>query len=334
MLKNIEAGEVNPVSLIDRFSVPLFKLDFFDGTSKIVRFCGSKDRQTHTLLPPFSGAGKDFISWGFTRDLDSGKLRISYEVVIRHLAVNNCELQGSDCFRLIPKVSFEWIGNNEECQGLKPGDGVGDECLLDKFTAFYRIGYGGETGLTLVKDSNEIPGPVGKLNFVEKERFFRAVDNGMEGVYDNIHSGHVGQKVTVPGCRDTEFDCFHMHWRWGDVPNPVMIKVDPLVEPSDGTRFDPSNAGTPYLTPGQTIDIAVLKSYGLSSWKNFLDPDEPERLVNRESIAENFESGLLSAEQPIVWYIASAAWTHSDTFFRHGIFILDCDQGCVPLPLS
>ena len=157
----------------------------------------------------------------------------------------------------------------------------------------------------------------------------------MEGVYDNIHSGHVGEQVTVPGCRDTEFDCFHMHWRWGDVPNPVMIKVDPLVEPSDGTRFDPSNAGTPYLAPGQTIDIAVLKSHGLSSWQGFLDPDEPERLVyDRESIAENFESELLSAEQPIVWYIASAAWTHSDTFFRHGIFILDCDQGCVPLPLS
>ena len=94
VLKNIEAGEVNPVSLIDRFSVPLFKLDFFDGTSKIVRFCRSKDRQTHTLLPPFREGGKDFISWGFTRDLDSGKLRISYEVVIRHLAVNNCELQG------------------------------------------------------------------------------------------------------------------------------------------------------------------------------------------------------------------------------------------------
>ncbi len=332
VLKNIMAGEVNPVPLIDRFSVPHFKLDFFDGTSKIVRFCGSKDFHMNAPFPHFGiEAGKDFITWFFTRDLDSGKLRINYEVVIRHSAVNNCELQGADCFRLIPKVSFEWIGKNEECQGLKPGDGVGDECLLDKFTAFYRIDYGGETGLTLVKDSNAIPGPAGKADFVEKERFFRAVDNGMEGVFDNIHSGHVGQIVTVPGCRDTEFDCFHMHWRWGDVPNPVVIKVDPLVEPSDDTRFDSSNAGTPYLTPGQTIDIAVLKSHP-SNWE--MDPDDPESLVNRESIAENFESELLSAEQPIVWYIASADDTHSDTFFRHGIFILDCDQGCVPFPLN
>jgi hypothetical protein len=189
--------------------------------------------------------------------------------------------------------------------------------------------------LTLVKDANRVPYPVGFQQFQQTETSFRAVDKGAEGEFDNIHTGHPGDHVNIPGCRETMYDCLHMHWRWGDIQpafrDPVF-PVDPLVNPFTGTTVQGSSRGKPYLVEGQTIDIAIVKA---SSNPSEQDPDDPLSLAkNGETIAANalgLAEGcpkydrvcLKSTDHPIVWYVSSVDNRIVTTFFMHGLFALD-----------
>jgi hypothetical protein len=169
----------------------------------------------------------------------------------------------------------------------------------------------------------------------QKEAVLNAVKDGRAGQIDNIHTAHVGQEVRIPGCRSTTYDCVHMHWRWSDIKASVAAPstfgnfVDPEVEPSTGEDISHVDAGTPYLVPLQTIDIGFVK-YNQGEDQ---DPDDPFTLVNGERIAATTPRGGLTdpengfqvstAEHPIVWYVASVQSRDTDTFFRHGFFVLD-----------
>jgi hypothetical protein len=171
---------------------------------------------------------------------------------------------------------------------------------LKEFTAFYKLDYGDTTGITLVKDRNSIPGPLLYQPFQQNEISFTAVDKNGEGTFDNIHSGHIGQHVSIPGCRESRYDCLHMHWRWG---NPLLKHLDPLIDPFTSTQFTAADRGKPYLVPGQTIDIAVVKASPNPSEQ---DPDNPLSLANGEPIAFAAQDDkLMSAQHPIIWYVSS-----------------------------
>jgi hypothetical protein len=295
--------------LLDRLSMPHSEVSFSDGQEHIIRYCSSTDQHIEPELT------QDGIFWSFSREfggatpentMDDGVLTISYYLVIRSVPVRNCEAGENPCLRLIPTVNFKWDGE--------------DPAFLKQFTAFYKLDYGNRIGLTLVSDRNWIPGPLIHQPFQEKEISFRAVDRGGQGKFDNIHSGHIGDRVHIPGCRVTMYDCLHMHWRWGD---PVGKKLDPLVDPLSGATFPDGYEGEPYLVSGQTIDVAVVKA---SSDPSEQDPDDPLSLVNGETIAVNSADRdhlLMNAEHPIVWYISSVENEVSATFFKHGLFSLD-----------
>jgi hypothetical protein len=305
--------------LLDRLSMPHSKVSFSDGQEHIIRYCSSSDK--HTDLE-FIG---DNIRWSFFRvfgvdtpdnKMDDGVLTISYHFIARSTAVKNCEPGKNECLRLIPTVTFKWNG---------------DPSYLKKFTAYYKLDYSDGTGLTLIRDSDLVPGPIGKQHFQTKEAAFNAVHPGHRlgiGEFDNIHTGQAGDWVSIPGCRETAYDCLHMHWRWG---KPRGVSIDPLIDPLTRTTFDEGFEGKPYLVPGQTIDIAVIKE---SSDPAETDPDDPFPLVNDgETIAVEklcldhpdapSDPCLESAANPIVWYVSSVEDTQSTTFFKHGLFALD-----------
>jgi hypothetical protein len=310
LMQNIVAGKQR---VLDTWSVPHFKIAFKDGTSEVIRFCSTDSHSNPTVIPGLVGGQKKIV-WHFIKDLGFGKLTVFYEIIIGTTQVNNCEMGHNKCFRFIPMVKFHWDSNDKQ---------------LDEFTAFYRLDYGNQVGLTLVKDLNAIPAPGGFQNFVTHERIFEGLKNGMEGKIDNIHTAHIGDSVFIPGCRfGTQFDCYHMHWRWGDTPSCLIACVDPMVEPSkDNIHFPNSLRGKPYLVEGQTITGVVLKF----NTNEPQDPDNPlsGTFLNGESLAVSKQPAclgcaieLVSASHPLVWYIASTH-TNDMTFFRHGTFVLD-----------
>ena len=141
---------------------------------------------------------------------------VNYEYIIRFKKVGiNCEFGGADCYRIIPKVSYLW----ESDQNVKP----------EKVEAFYRLDLGKQTssGRGLVP-FGKTPLSAGFSPFLEKEITFNAIkrdpfdptgsDQGDDEI-DNFHDLHSSEGVHVPGCRPTEFNCFHMHWRWN---GPVL----------------------------------------------------------------------------------------------------------------
>ncbi len=70
-----------------------------------------------------------------------------------------------------------------------------------------------------------------------------------------------------------------MHWRWSE--SDAIQKVDPMINPKDGSTIPKWLGGTPYLVTGQTINIAVVKYHPGEE-----DPDDPFTLVNNnEQIA-------------------------------------------------
>jgi hypothetical protein len=95
--------------------------------------------------------------------------------------------------------------------------------------------------------------------------------------------------------------------------------------------------GEPYLVPGQTIDVAIVKYHAQEAY-----PTDPTTLVNGETIgstkttytpipgrAEDPPRGttrytLESSYRPVVWYIASVSDSNMNEFFRHGMFVLEC----------
>ncbi|HEU4822553.1 MAG TPA: hypothetical protein VFS97_03945 [Nitrososphaeraceae archaeon] len=85
----------------------------------------------------------------------------------------------------------------------------------------------------------------------------------------------MGQQVFLPGCRATDGDCLHIHWRWGD----MTPTIDPLVDPITDSPVPDSLEGDPYLVPGQTIDVAIVKYHSQEAY-----PTDPTTLVNGETI--------------------------------------------------
>jgi PsbP-like protein len=155
------------------------------------------------------------------------------------------------------------------------------------------------------------------------------------------------------------FDCVHIHWRWSEsnTYHPTLgtgIKVDPVVEPSDNSQlpYGEHDRGKPNLVPGQTIQVGILRQDTLPPGTP-KDPDDPLDLIKMDkpkTIATTYPKDipkwLLGLEEfrpekrlksltdennkptsTIVWYVAS--WNHDirkeqkDTFFRHGIFVID-----------
>jgi hypothetical protein len=147
------------------------------------------------------------------------------------------------------------------------------------------------------------------------------------------------------------FDCVHMHWRWS-----ASHGVDPMVEPSDDQHVDsksPPDApsyepGTPNLVPGQTIEIGILRVDDKKPIEaNY--PDDPLSLIDNKKlkqIATTYEKAqnVLSKGwgrttlqnlndktgkpvSTVVWYVATREKANSDTFFRHGIFVIDPPGG-------
>jgi hypothetical protein len=197
---------------------------------------------------------------------------------------------------------------------------------LEKLTAFYRLEYGAsETGgRGLAQFGGDTP------RFLPPELFESrsiAVSRGTAGSFDNIHDIHAKQGLFVPGCRPSVFDCFHMHWRWS--PNLADVLIDPETDQS----IDPKLAGTPYLVPGQTIDIGIVKSKPGEQPPTVVNNADPLSLVSGETIStRKFLTPpipgipdapvMVSGDHVILYYVASSP-KEKDTFFRHGFYVLD-----------
>jgi hypothetical protein len=135
---------------------------------------------------------------------------------------------------------------------------------------------------------------------------------------DNIHTARHNQIVVIPGCTTYDFECVHMHWRWGDV-HTHHGHLDPMVEPSDDTRVS-APKGTPYLVPGQSIKIAVVRDKnGEAPF-----PDDPALKANDNEIISTTTDGykVTGSYDPKLWYMSSVENKRTDTLFRHGIFVL------------
>jgi hypothetical protein len=330
ILRDINAGGQHE---FDSISTPHFKIQYGHGVSKIIRFCDPKDPNPATTLAPSptiksdNTKGIDTLQWNFVKEFNEdeikGRLSITYDIVIRGKAVNNCELSKNECYRFIPKVSFNWIDNS----GSQPN--------LERFAAFYKLDYGSGTGLARVHDA-DLSGLIpfesfGRQPMITNEIGFEALSNGQPEKYDNIHSAHPGEDIFIPGCRYSKFDCAHLHWRWSEIK--AIGNIDPMVEPSNDRPIDESQRGKPYLVPGQTIAIAIVKHNAGEE-----DPDDPSTLLNNEQIAtatgiNRVKGGadcpnchLVSADDPIIWYVASIPNKNTDTFFRHGIFVLNTSK--------
>jgi hypothetical protein len=215
----------------------------------------------------------------------------------------------NDCFRLIPKVTYVY----------KPASDVLAN-KVGKVTAFYRLEYGAsETGgRGLAKFAGDTP------RFLAPELSegrFNAVNQGTAGSFDNIHDLHAKEGLFVPGCRPTLFDCFHMHWRWNPKP------ADVLIDPETDQNINQSLAGTPYLVPGQTIDIGVVKFKSTEQPPAVRNNPDPLSLVDAEKISTIRElikgaQVMTSGDHVLLYYVASSP-KNTDTFFRHGIYVLD-----------
>ncbi len=246
--------------------------------------------------------------------------------------VDNCEPNSIECYRFVPKVSYDWYDPNSPNPNLK------------RFAAFYKLDYGSDTGLARIRDADtfgsSLINNIGDQPMIINEVAFLAVKDGQPRDYDNIHTAHSNQGIFIPGCKYfSEFDCVHMHWRWGE--SKIPVRIDPMVEPSTGEPLSGVSPGTPNLVPGQTIAIAIVKDNPGEE-----DPDDIFTLLNPpEQIATARAAGtgkltpgmpdielckncvLTKGGDPIVWYVASVSDKNKDTFFRHGFFVLDTNPG-------
>jgi hypothetical protein len=135
-----------------------------------------------------------------------------------------------------------------------------------------------------------------------------------------------------------------MHWSWREP------SVDVMIDPVTNTRvtdlpllLPQSVAGTPYLTPGQTIDIGLVKFKSAEQPPKVRNNADPLSLVNGETIATKKNVRLLnlvipqapivipleapamtSGDHVLLYYVASSP-KQEDTFFRHGIYVLNTD---------
>jgi len=370
VLRNLFAGNEKQ---LDSISVPHFKIEYGE-KSKIIRFCSDSISEPK-ISSEVNQKGKKYykLSWGFTKvftepDLN-GRLKINYDIIIRTDPITKCEFSSAECYRFIPMTSFSWTPpistyacKEERTENCLLYEGIRIPEILDKFTTFYKLDYGNDAGLVLFRDRNWNLGAafsMGPGEIQQTEKLFHAVIDGKQGDYDNIHNVHLKQKVVIPGCRNTYFDCLHMHWRWGD----MTPTIDPLVDTIDDTSLPGSGVGTttaeliddarnskegqPYFVPGQTIDIAIVRDHSLNTLETSVGkayeafPIDPIPLVGGEPIASinedeikaferdnqlpgvEAEIRLASSYHPVLWYIASIKDTDHAEFFRHGMFVLD-----------
>ena len=164
VLYSIKAGKQG---LLDSITIPQFGIKYLDNNgalkSRIVRFCdpnGSSGTTTFERLPTISTSneakGIDNLRWTYAMRFNQsdslvGTLSISYDIVIRWKAVSNCEAIGVECYRLIPKVTFEWVDSSNKMPTLK------------MFTAFYRLDYEQPTALYPIKDPDTYRGGARQL---------------------------------------------------------------------------------------------------------------------------------------------------------------------------
>jgi len=329
VLENLFAGKH---MLLDTLSVPHFKIDY-GGKSKIIRFC-NEPTSAPQIYSEINSAKKkyDRLSWQFEKVFDepdlNGILQIEYDIIVRIDPTKNCEFTENLCYRFIPLVKYVWKSPG---YNLPP-----DPRRLDKITAYYKVDYGNDAGLNIYRDRNINIGnffQIGPQDFQAKEIKFRAVVNGKQGSYDTIHNAHLGQPLYLPGCRTSDFDCLHMHWRWAD----MTPDVDPMVDTITDGRIPSHYEGLPYLVPGQTIDVAVVKYNPNEKYT-----EDPTTLVNGEILStqkhyisayppdrKELEKGqmmttkLISSSHPVVWIIPSISDTVYGQFFRNGFFVLD-----------
>lgn len=271
-----------------------------------------------------------------------GSLIINYQIVIK-TSRSICEKGAeAECYRFVPTVFFSWQSppfppscSVEQLQSCTITQRIPER--LAKVTAFYKLDYGKTSGMTLTSDYNNFPAALllnlGSQLIQKFETRFRAVTEGGEGTYDNVHNAHINQGVSIPGCRETKFDCLHMHWRWTDARDPRQrVPLDPLIDTITDLQLPKRLSGTAYLVPRQTIDIAILKDHSDKAYEAF--PNDPLRLVDGEPIASasapkvpGFDQDapffLTASYHPVMWYIASVENTHEAEFFRHGMFVLD-----------
>ncbi len=339
VLKNIAAKGISSLEIL---STPKFKLNYGNNRNLVVEFDEQNDLHNHNSIGIKRDAlrGKDTLFWDFERRFNQpelqGTLCVSYDMVVRWNAEKNCEGTNRDCYSLVPKVSFKWI------------DESGSQQSLAKVTAYYKEDFG-KQGLTRTSDEDNL------LNFglhtfglqpvITSEVAFSAIVNGNKGSYDNIHPARPKEQVTIPGCRDTPLDCLHQHWRWSSIKTPwlsgltfggIPPAVDPMREPSNNAIIAEALRGTPYLVPGQSIDVAIVKDNPSDP-----KPDTVNSLVNNENIAAiSFKeiwvvdgfvsvpvpSEVQSAMDTVVWYIASVQNTDHAVFHRHGFFVVDDQQ--------
>ena len=322
--------------LLDSLSVPHFKIDYGGGKSKIVRFCNDENTFPPEIFSEVNQAKKKFdrLEWGFKKVINEpdlkGVLHILYTIIIRTDPVTNCEFSTVECYRFIPMITFSWSSG---------WAGVGQDPIgpipekFDKFTVFYKLDYGENSGLVNYRDYNFNVANLfasGPRNFVPNEINLRAVTNGQEGETDNFHNAHLGQQVMLPGCRSTAGDCLHIHLRWGD----MTPTIDPLVDTVTDMPVDDSKEGEPYLVPGQTIDVTIARYHPQEAFST-----DPTTLVNGEIVGSTKREDipdpatglpamgesrtLASSQHPVVWYMASVSDSNKNEFFRHGMFVLD-----------
>ena len=112
----------------------------------------------------------------------------------------------------------------------------------------------------------------------------------------------------------------------------VQTKPDVLIEPKDDNTFPKSVAGNPYLVPGQTIDIGIVKFKANEQPPTVANSNNPLSLVDGEAIAKSATGRgfplplkapfMLSGDHILLYYVASSP-EQKDTFFRHGIYVLN-----------
>jgi hypothetical protein len=332
VLYNIKAGNKD---VFDTVTVPQFGIEYFDNDNKvmksrILKFCDPNGRSgttTWTQLPRIisnDARGIDNLQWTYymrfneqgnnVNDLLIGTLAIKYDIVVRWKPVSNCEASANECYRFIPKVTFLWIDGT-----------TGNKMpFLNKFTAFYRLDYGYK-GIYPVKDADSLLRNIPKAfrqPLLTKEHIFHAVRPNGYGEIDNIHTGSINHFIEIPGCTLIAFDCVHMHWRWGNsraLANYGIPHLDPMVEPSNDSPLS-GPKGTHNLVPGQSIDIAVVRDNPGEP----VFPDDPFlKAKDEQSISTtNDRYRVITSAGPMVWYKSSVENKKTDTFFRHGFFVL------------
>jgi hypothetical protein len=118
-----------------------------------------------------------------------------------------------------------------------------------------------------------------------------------------------------------------MHWNWNPAP------ADILLNPEDDSPIDSSLAGSPYLVRNQTIDVGIAKFKPQEQPPKVVNNVNPLSLVNGEEISEQTEKSSTISPAPltpmmtkgdhiVLYYVASSPFPR-DTFFKHGIYVLD-----------